>query len=284
MPSGNHKPASPKDRVLGAELKTIRLAAGLSLGDVCKAIGYNESTLSRVERGLRSISPELVAILAMVYKLPHARRDEMVARAKETPSLGWWSGRSDGIPALLSHEGEARQIVDCDPTMIPGLLQARGYIEAIGRDWGFNDEQIAEMTRIRLARQAMLDDPLFEYSALIGSRAIQTSFCTPENHVAQLHKLIRLSDRPNVTIRIVHRPTSLMFTAWHLMRFNQLSPVVHLEHYHSSTYLYDEETVPYTEIKRSLDKLALTEQATKEMIQAELEGILGSHHEVQEVD
>lgn len=74
---GKHRPGTPRDRALGAELRAIREAKGMSLQQVAKVIQWNVSTLSRLERGQRHISSEAVMGLSMVYELPLKRRDEL---------------------------------------------------------------------------------------------------------------------------------------------------------------------------------------------------------------
>src|SRR5262245_534500 len=107
---GRHRPGTPRDRALGAELRAIRERTGMSLGAAATAIQVNISTLSRLERGQRHISPETVMGLAMVYKLPADHRDELISRAKEPTTLGWWDRPPPGVPselgALASYEHE----------------------------------------------------------------------------------------------------------------------------------------------------------------------------------
>ncbi|GAA2966937.1 helix-turn-helix domain-containing protein [Actinokineospora diospyrosa] len=279
MPNGNHKPASPKDRALGAELRTIRNAAGLSLAAVCQVLEWKESTLSRLERGLRSLSPETVTALAVVYGLPGKRRDRLVAWAKEVPSLGWWDRPTPGVPsdlgALASYENEATHRIDWSPGIVPGLLQSPAYIEAVMRESGIPERDIPARVDARRARQRVLLAGEADYTALIGESAIRNPLCSGESLVTQLRHIVRLSQNARMSIRVVDQPTSQSMSGWYLMQFAQGRPVVHIEHFKSATYLFDEEATPYISLKRAIEKVALSAQDTRDMLEREIERALG---------
>ncbi|MBM7776189.1 transcriptional regulator with XRE-family HTH domain [Actinokineospora baliensis] len=275
MLSGNHKPASPKDRALGAELRAIRKAAGMSLAAVCEVLNWKESTLSRVERGLRGLSPESVMGLALIYKIPHEDRDRLIAWAKEEPSLGWWDRPPAGVPselgALAAYEAEAIRSTNWSPTIIPGLLQTSAYASATLRGWEVPELEIAPRLRARQLRQGLLSRDDFEYIALIGVAALRNRICAVEEFASQLAHLHRLSLRDNVVLRIVEEPTVLTVSGWYLMDFDHAGSAVLFEHYDSSTFLFDQETKLYTEAKRWLLRHALSAEETRDRLKREID-------------
>ncbi|PPK64733.1 Scr1 family TA system antitoxin-like transcriptional regulator [Actinokineospora auranticolor] len=196
---GNHRPATPKDRALGAELRAIRQEAGLSLADVCRVIDWQESTLSRLERGHRKISPEAVMGLAVVYRLPSGRRDELVARAKELPAVGWWDRQVPGVPAdtgaLASFEHEAIRITNWSPGLIPGLLQTQEYTMALMLDREVSEKEVHARLRARRQRQEVLQRRNVDYTALIGAAALRNQLGDTQVFAAQLRHLVRMGDR-----------------------------------------------------------------------------------------
>ena len=71
-------------------LKEIRIAKGLSMGDVEKATGLHNTTISKVERGIINFTPRLYQILSEFYGTTYIDdevRGSMVVKKKETPSL-----------------------------------------------------------------------------------------------------------------------------------------------------------------------------------------------------
>lgn len=278
---GKHRPGTPRDRALGAELRAIREQSQRSLADVASAIQWNVSTLSRLERGQRHISPEAVMRLAVVYKLPSERRDELVAMARRPAALGWWDRPPAGVPAplsaLASYEYEATRITDWSPGIIPGLLQTPEYAMAVMRDWDIPDSDIQPRLRARLQRQELLNRRDVDYTAFIGAAALRNHVCGQEEFVRQLRHLVRMSERDGVSVRVVAAATAFYLGSWYLMNFDGTGSVVNLEHLQSSTFLFDDETDRYVLARAKLDQLALSEEATRDTIEELIEKhIVGS--------
>jgi len=275
---GKHRPGTPRDRALGAELRTIRERTGKSLAEVAAAIEWNVSTLSRLERGQRHISPEAVTSLATVYQLSDERREELVARANKAVTLGWWdrppAGLTHSVGALASYEHEAARLVDWSPGVIPGLLQTKEYAIAVMHDWGVPETDVNPRLGARLRRQELLNRGRVEYLAYIGSSALRNQLCGPDDFARQLRHLLRLSRRDGVTVRVVDAPTSFALGSWYLMNFEHTGSVVHIEHLSSSTFLFDDETRPYAAAQARLAGLALSVEATQATIEAAIERLI----------
>lgn len=272
---GKHRPGTPKDRALGAELRAIREQAGKSLHDVAGAIQWNISTLSRLERGQRHISPEAVMGLAVVYNLPAERRDELVGRAKEPTALGWWDRPPPGVPsdlgALASYEAEAIRTVAWSPGLLPGLLQTPSYTRAIMHDWGVAEHDVEPRIRARRQRQELLERRDIDFHALVGLAALTNDLGDRAVFVDQLRHVHRLSHRRGVDIRLVDAPTSFRASSWYLMSFDRSGPVIVAEHLGSSTFLFDEETDPYVAAYARLDRMALSVRETRDRLDALIE-------------
>lgn len=245
------------------------------------AIQWNVSTLSRLERGLRHISPEAVMGLAVVYELPVERRDELVAWASKPVALGRWDRPPAGVPsdlgALASYEHEAIRMTHWAPGIIPGLLQSPDYASAVMRDWGVPEKDVNSRIGARLQRQELLSRRDKDYLALIGSPALANQLGSPAVFEQQLRHLLRMSKRDGVTIRLVHAPTSFTVCGWYLPEYDKADSVVVLEHLGSSTFLFDEETDPYAAARKDLRDRSLSERATQDKIEELIEqSVLGS--------
>lgn len=278
---GRHRPGSPRDRSLGAELRAIREACGKSLQEVAAAIQWNISTLSRLERGLRHISPEAVMGLAVVYELPAARRDELVAWASKPVALGWWdrppAGVGPDLGALASYEHEAARLTNWAPGIVPGLLQIPDYSAAAIRGTGVPEKDVNSRIGARLQRQELLDRRGLDFLALIGSTAVTNPLGGPAVFAKQLRHLVTMSRRDGLTVRLVETPTPHTFASWHLMDYEKTGSVVVLEHLGSTTFLFDEETEPYSAARKELRDQALSERATRDRLEELIEKtILGS--------
>jgi transcriptional regulator with XRE-family HTH domain len=275
---GKHRPGSPRDRALGAELRAIREQAGMSLAKVADAIKWNVSTLSRLERGQRHVSPETVMGLAVVYNLPLERRDELVTRAKEPNTLGWWDRPTAGVPndigALASYEHEAVRMTDWSPSVIPGMLQTSDYAAAIMEQCGAIEPDIPPRLRARRQRQELLDRRQVDYTAFIGMAALHNRLCAPDDFISQLRHLVKIANRDGVAVRLVEAQTGLAIGGWYLMNFEQAGSVVLVEHLRSTTFLFDEETAPYMDARRRLADQALSVRATRDTMEALIDQLI----------
>jgi transcriptional regulator with XRE-family HTH domain len=272
---GKHRPGTPRDRALGAELRFVRERAGLSLAEVADALRWNVSTLSRLERGQRHVSPDAVRKLAAVYALPAERRDELMARASEPVALGWWdrppAGVTSSLGALASYEHEAVRLTDWSPALIPGLLQTKEYSIAVMRDWGVPDADLNARVGARLQRQELLNRRGIDYTAFIGVAALRNPIGGPDRFVRQLRHLERMSHRDGVTVRVVAAPTSYALGSWYLLHFARSGSVVHLEHLRSASFLFDKETDAYVAASARLDAIALSVSASRDTIEEAIE-------------
>jgi transcriptional regulator with XRE-family HTH domain len=268
---GKHRPGTPRDRALGAQLRAIREQTGKTLTEVAAAIRWNVSTLSRLERGQRHIAPDTVASLAVIYGLSAQRRAELVARAREPVPLGWWdrppAGVTSWLSALAAYEHEAARLVDWSPGLIPGLLQTREYALAVMRDWGVRDSDVNARLGARLQRQELLSRRGVDYTAFIGAGALRNGLGEPDDFVRQLRHLLRMSHRDGVSVRLVAAPTTFTLASWYLLHFTRSGAVVHLEHLQSATFLFDEDAAPYEAAVDRLDSIALSEAATRDSIE-----------------
>ncbi|HET9140424.1 helix-turn-helix transcriptional regulator [Actinophytocola sp.] len=275
---GKHRPGTPRDRALGAELRVLREQSGKSLAEVAGAIHWNVSTLSRLERGQRHISPEAIKGLAVIYDLPPQRRDALLARASEPVALGWWdrppAGLTNSLGALASYEHEAVRLTDWSPGVVPGLLQTKEYSIAIMRDWGVSDNDLNPRLGARMQRQELLNRREVDYTAFIGAAALDNRMCGVDDFIRQLRHLARVSVRDGVTVRIVDAPTSFALSSWYLMDFRHTGPVVHLEHLRSATFLFDKETNAYVTARAKLDKIALSEPESRDRIEGLIERLI----------
>ncbi len=109
---------------------------------------------------------------------------------------------------------EARtQVFRCfQPTMVPGLLQtpdyARTRLEQGARNWARTD--LEEAIAARMARQAILYQPVRRFYFVLTESALMNGLCPPEAMLVQLDRLVSLSMLPNVRLGII--PFETTFT------------------------------------------------------------------------
>jgi transcriptional regulator with XRE-family HTH domain len=96
-------PGQPSARLLlGARLRRMREAAGISCEDAGRAIRGSGSKISRLEMGRTGFKPRDVADLLTLYGVAdNAERATMLALAEHANAASWWQEYSDVVPAWL---------------------------------------------------------------------------------------------------------------------------------------------------------------------------------------
>ncbi|MEV4498568.1 helix-turn-helix transcriptional regulator [Micromonospora arborensis] len=222
-------PASPgpimRRRRLGADLRRLREAAGLTGDQVIERIGWaSASKLSRLENGRSRPDPQDVGVLLDLYGADAAVQEELLAFAEAGDIKVWLKN----FPVMTQQqrswaelEAGCAEISEYNPVLVPGLLQTPEYaqvrivsareVSAGAGEPESGDEPETEV-QARMARQSLLtrepDAPRYtavlEEAALVGRRA-----GPPEVLREQLVQLCHLAQLPNVTLHVLLRDTQV---------------------------------------------------------------------------
>lgn len=198
-------------RQLGMELRRLRDARELTLGQVAKHIGRAASTVSRIETGQAAAKMVHVRKMLDLYGVPDgAERDALLALAKEGQRRGWWSEYDDFLTSdferFLGYEGGAASMRVYENRVVPGVLQTEGYARAAlraGRAYGDPDE-IERRVELRLRRQQLLrrDDALVLW-VILDESVLRRRFGGPEVMHEQLQHLSAVASLPHVTVQVL---------------------------------------------------------------------------------
>lgn len=231
--------------------------------------GWSPSRLSRTERGLRHITTDEVAILLTAWRIPAGEREEVLAEVQAGSSSGWWDRPLPGVPAevgaLASYEADANELVDVVVALIPGLLQTYETATAAIRADGAPEADIETRWMARLRRQQILGK--VDYTAYIGQIALETAFGGTNALRGQLQHLLQAQNR-GIRVRVIpaRQTQVLLGHSWLLMRFPNTHPVVHVELAGAAFYVHDHAVVPYTATLERLDRFALSQGESRELI------------------
>lgn len=272
---GQRKAPKARDRVIGARLKAIRNErTDLSLESAAELAQWSAATHSRIENGKRTITTEDVAMLATIYKLTAAERDELVEEARAGDSSGWWDRPLPGVPtdigSLAGYEAEAIRLTDWSVNVVPGLLQTYDYAVGLMRSGDADPSDIEMRWMARLRRQQILGT--VDYAAFIGEAALRTPFGGTEALRGQLQHLIE-ARRRGIRVRVLreHRPNVLVTHSWLMLEFANTSPVIYVEAKYGSLYLHDEVAETYESLLAMLDREALSASASLALLRETLE-------------
>ncbi|MFI5956593.1 helix-turn-helix domain-containing protein [Cryptosporangium sp. NPDC051539] len=201
-------------RRLGQELRALRESKSMTVEHVAKELDWSPSKVSRIETtAIKVGTVDLRALLDVYEVVDKERRDGMLELGKESREIAWWMRITDPGPVrtfkdFIGFEAEARQILTYEPSLIPGLLQTEDYARALLTALYVEKHDIEDGIKTRLTRQELLsrpDDPV-KYVAIIDEAALRRPAGGKRRTQVmreQIEKLIALSDRSNIAIRIL---------------------------------------------------------------------------------
>ena len=199
--------ATIQRRRLGVELRNIREQAELTIEEVARKLECSDSKVSRIETGQVSATPRDVRDMLDIYKVDREQRDALVQLAREARHRGWWEAYSDTpVVPLVGLETAARQILEYEAMVVPGLLQtweyARAAIRAAIPD--LLPERVDRWAELRMARQSLFtqNDPP-EFVAVLDECLLRRPVGGREILRDQLRHLTDAATLPTVTLQVL---------------------------------------------------------------------------------
>jgi transcriptional regulator with XRE-family HTH domain len=235
--------------ILGAQLRRLREAAGITRGDAGYAIRGSESKISRLELGRVGFKERDVSDLLTMYGVTSpADRDAIVEMAKQSNERGWWHRYSDLMPPwfqdFVGLEESTARIQNYELQFVPGLLQTEAYILALashGRPQLATEETYRRVA-LRVERQKLLNRPgapklwaVIDESVLhrpIGGRRVMRK---------QIEHLLEITKLSHISLQVVPYQMSGYAAegSFAMLRFAEpeLPNIVYIEHLTGALYL-----------------------------------------------
>ena len=236
--------------LVGAQLRRLRIDAGLSREQAGEAIRASEWKIHRLENGQVGFKERDIIDLLRLYGVADPTEvAEFVALAREANSPGWWQHYGDVLPpwfrTYVDLESVATLIRTYEGQFIPGLLQTDDYMRAVvqGAHLDESAEEVGRRVRLRMARQVVLtrEQPPRLW-AVVDEAALRRPVGGREVMRGQLERLIEATKLANVTLQVLRFEAGAhpaMLGAFSILRFADrgLPDVVYLEHVTNAVYL-----------------------------------------------
>jgi transcriptional regulator with XRE-family HTH domain len=267
--------------LLGAQLRRLREAGGISPEQAGYEIRASRSKISRMETGRVGFKLRDVEDLLTIYGVTDGQqRSEVLALARQTSAPNWWAKYGDILPAwfetYLGLESAALTIRTFEVQFVPGLFQTEDYARAVTR-LGHHSAAADEIERrvaLRIKRQDVLTrpDPPRVW-AVMDEAVLRRPYGGGAAMRAQLRRLAEAAALPHVTLQAVpftrggHAGASGAFS---ILRFQErdLPDVVYIEQLTSALYLDQRPDVEhYLEVVDQLSGEALTPVETAAFIE-----------------
>jgi transcriptional regulator with XRE-family HTH domain len=267
--------------LLGAQLRRLREAAGMSAEKAGYEIRASRSKMSRMETGRVGFKLRDIEDLLTLYDvLDEKERAKVIALASRSREPEWWTRYNDILPdwfeAYLGLESAAEAIRSFETQFVPGLFQTEDYARAVTRlgHQTAPDGEIEHRVRLRLARQDLLSRPRSpRIWAIMDEAVLRRPIGGAAVMRAQLFRLAEAARLPGVRLQVVpfawggHAAASGSFS---VLRFEErdLPDVVYMEQLTSAVYLDQRPDVEhYLEVVDQLCGEALTPADTARFIE-----------------
>lgn len=243
--------------MLGAQLRRLREAKGVSREDAGYLIRASASKISRMELGRVGFKERDVADLLSLYGIIHQdERAALLTLARQANTPGWWQRDGDIMPGwfhtYLGLEEAAALIRTYEVQFVPGLLQSEDYARAVIHygNPAAPPEEIERRVSLRMRRQQLLtrSEAPPHLWAVVDEGALRRRIGSDAMMAAQLELLIKAAELPNVTFQVLpfgagaHAAEAGAFT---FLRFPEpdLPDVVYVEQLTGALYLDKREDV-----------------------------------------
>lgn len=207
---------SPRRAELATRLRELRTAAFPTARRFADAVGWAKARVSKLETGQQrptedDLATWVAAVAAPPGVLAELRRLAELADREYTDFREMYrEARGESTQDRFGRlEAEAVLIEHYNPSMVPGLLQTGQYTRELLSAPASTPlvdatpEQIEQMITGRARRQEVLYAPGKTVRVVVGEGALRTWFGSRETLLAQLDRLVSLSDLTTVEFGVL---------------------------------------------------------------------------------
>ncbi|MEV5954361.1 helix-turn-helix transcriptional regulator [Streptomyces sp. NPDC051987] len=190
---------------LGVELRRLREAAGMTGAQAAALLGANRVQISHIELGLTGVSEERVRRLASHYACTDREFIDALVEMAADRTKGWWEEYRGLLPTsfldLAELEYNATYLHEVAVLYVPGLLQTEDYARAVfsSRVPELTHEELELRVHHRLRRQQITTP----YALVIHEAALRIRVSDRAASLAQLNRLLELSDADHIAVRVI---------------------------------------------------------------------------------
>lgn len=261
-------------RELGALLRALRNARGLTVEQVASQLLCSPSKVSRMETGQRGATARDIRDLCDLYGVTEPEeRSRLAILAAEGKVQGWWqSYELDYFATYVGLEEAATAIRQYQSTVVPGLLQTPEYARAVAEVLEVSPSRVEELVEVKVRRQRLLvaksSVPL---SVIIDEAVLHRLVGGLQVMQDQLRHLIDVAEGSSVIVQVVPYDVGAhpaMESTFSILDFGEPVPsVVYVEGLVGFLYLERPQDIArYDKVFDRLCHIALSPQESIELI------------------
>ncbi|MFF7246810.1 helix-turn-helix domain-containing protein [Embleya sp. NPDC008237] len=268
-------------RRLGAELRRLRVRAALTGESVAETCGWSHTKVVRIETAKVSLSRHDLSRLCGLYEATEDETARLEGWREDTRGSRWWleyeSILSARLQEYISLEAQASSIHAAGSSVMPGLLQSRGYAQALFDTAPLvpDPDEADVLLEVRMRRQKLLAGDV-TVSVTMAAALLYVYTGGREVLRGQLEHLLKIGKLPNVELHVVpfesaSRPIEGGITLFDFASAHE--PSVAVSEHQGGLVIRDGD-IEVRRFRRILDHLkmhALSAEATESLIRRRLE-------------
>lgn len=199
-----------RQKRLGAELRKLREAAGLSTEQAAAVLATNRTVITSTEAGRHGISPERVRRLAYNYECADQELVDALVRMAADRTKGWWEDFRGILPPTFLDIAElewfATALRMATMTHIPGPFQTEAFARALfdASIPQLPPEEFEARVAHRVRRHEAVtrpDGPA--YTTLVHEAALRTEVGGRKVLREQLQHVLAMAEHDNITVQAI---------------------------------------------------------------------------------
>lgn len=195
---------------LGAELRKLREAAGLSTEQAAALLATKRTVITSTEAGRHGVSPERVRRLACNYDCTDQALVDALARMSAERTKGWWEEFEDVLPStfldIAQLEWFAKGLCMSTMTHIPGPFQTEAFARALFQAAipALPSDEFEARVAHRIQRHRAIDRAgAPTYAAIIHEAALRIEVGGRKVLRDQLRHISEMMDRDNISVQVI---------------------------------------------------------------------------------
>ncbi|MDQ0716830.1 transcriptional regulator with XRE-family HTH domain [Streptomyces luteogriseus] len=193
----------PRQR-FAEELRTLRLAGGMSLRQLGERLGWDWSLFGKMEKGETLGSPEVVQALDTHYGTPG------LLLALWELAAGDHTQFRERYRRYMALEARAVSLWHFAVSVLPGLLQTPGYAREVLAAGGLKGRELEQQVEARMGRRELLEgEEAPPFRTILSEAVLRTPLRDAGEWRMQLEYLGDAAERPDVTIQVLEQSAGL---------------------------------------------------------------------------
>jgi transcriptional regulator with XRE-family HTH domain len=187
----------PRQR-FAEELRTLRLAGGMSLRQLRERLGWDWSLFGKMEKGETLGSPEVVQALDTHYGTPGLLLALWELAAGDPTQF------RERYRRYMALEARAVSLWHFAVSVLPGLLQTPGYAREVLAAGGLKGKELEQQVEARMGRRELLEgESAPRFRTILSEAVLRTALLDAGEWRGQLQYVADMAERPNIVIHVL---------------------------------------------------------------------------------